>query len=97
MAAPALICTKTVQDAVICFLWSEAMSAAYIYQRLHAHYGESVLSRSVFEWVQKFKEDRTSVMKTAGSPVHIHDDNIEGAHELILWNRVTLDNVTNHS
>jgi hypothetical protein len=64
MAASALIYTKTVQDAVICFLWSEAMSAAYIYQRLHAHYGESVLSRSVFEWIQKFEEDRTSVMKT---------------------------------
>lgn len=62
MAAPAVICRKTVQDAVIRFLRSEAMSNAYIYQRLYAHYGESVLSRSVFEWTQKFK-DRKSVMK----------------------------------
>ena len=59
MAAPAVICRKTVQ---IRFLRSEAMSNAYIYQRLYAHYGESVLSRSVFEWTQKFK-DRKSVMK----------------------------------
>jgi hypothetical protein len=49
MAAPAVICRKTVQDAVIRFLWSEAMFDAYIYQRFQAHYGESVLSRSVFE------------------------------------------------
>lgn len=53
MAAAAVICRRTVQDAMIRFLWSEAMFAAYIYQRLHAHYGESVLSRSVFEWAQK--------------------------------------------
>jgi hypothetical protein len=63
MAAPTVICRKTLRDAVIRFLWSEAMFDAYIYQRFHAHYGESVLSRSVLEWAQKFKEDRTSVMK----------------------------------
>jgi hypothetical protein len=35
--------------------------------------------------------------KNSRTPVHIHDDNIGRAHELILWNRrVTLDNVANH-
>jgi hypothetical protein len=63
MAASTVICRKTLRDAVIRFLWSEAMFDAYIYQRFHAHYGESVLLRSVLEWAQKFKEDHTSVMK----------------------------------
>jgi hypothetical protein len=58
---------ETVQVGVIRFLWSETVSGAYIYQRLCAHYGESVLSRSAFEWVQKFKEGRTSVSHEKGA------------------------------
>lgn len=35
--------------------------------------------------------------KNSWTPGHIHDDNIERAHEHILWySRMTLDNVANH-
>jgi hypothetical protein len=60
MAAPLSVCTKEEQCSVIRFLWSEGVSGAEIHKRLSAQYGNSVLpQRSVYEWIEKFKNDRT--------------------------------------
>jgi hypothetical protein len=74
---------------------------ADIYRRLCAQYGESVLSqRSVCEWIEKFKESRTSVSHKEGARrpfTSTADDNIERARKMIQSNRrVTVDYVANH-
>ena len=62
MAGPLFVCTKEEQRSVIRFLWSEAVSGAEIHRRLSAQYRNSVLpQRSVYEWLEKFKNGRTSV------------------------------------
>ena len=62
MAAPLSICTKEEQRSVIRFLWSEGVSGVEIHRRLLAQYGNSVLlQRSVYEWIEKFKNILTSV------------------------------------
>jgi hypothetical protein len=62
MAAPLFVCTKEEQRSVIRFLWSEGVSGAAIHQRPSAQYGNSVLpQRSVYEWIEKLKNGRTSV------------------------------------
>ncbi|KAM9455822.1 protein GVQW3-like [Clarias gariepinus] len=101
MDAPLVICTKEEQRAVIRFLWSEGVPGAVIYRRLCAQYGENVLSRrTVYEWIERFKEGRASVshQEGAGRPAtSTAHDNIERTRELILSNRhVTVDDVATH-
>jgi hypothetical protein len=68
MAAPLSVCTKEEQRSVIRFLWSEGVSGAAIHQRLSAQYGNSVLLQwSVYEWIEKLKNGRTSE-EGAGRP-----------------------------
>ena len=58
MAAPLSVCTKEEQRSVIRFIWSEGVSGAEI----HQHNTVSVLpQRCVYEWIEKFKNGRTSV------------------------------------
>jgi hypothetical protein len=67
MAAPLSVCIKEEQRSVIRFLWSEGVTGAAIHQRLSAQYGNSVLpQRSVYEWIERLKNDRTTVMHEDG-------------------------------
>lgn len=98
MAVPLSVCTKEEQRSVIRFLWSEGVSGAAIHQRLSAQYGNSVLpQRSVYEWIEKFKNGRTNVThdEGAGRPsTATNEDNIERARDMVLLNRrVTIDEV----
>lgn len=98
MAAPLSICTKEEQRSVIRFLWSEGVSGAEIHRRLSVQYGNSVLpQRSVYEWIEKFKNGRTSVTHNegAGRPfTAVSEENIERSREMILVDRrVTVDDV----
>jgi transposase len=81
MATPLSVCTKEEQRSVIRFLWSEGVSEAEIHRRLSAQYGNSVLpQRSVYEWIEKLKNGRTSVTheEGAGRPsTATTDDNTE--------------------
>jgi hypothetical protein len=81
IAAPLSVCTKEEQRSVIRFLCSEGASGAETHRRLSAQYGNSVLpQRSVYEWIDKFKNGRTSVTheEGAGRPsTATTDDNIE--------------------
>ena len=62
VAAPLSVCTKEEQRSVIRFLWSEGVSGAEIHRRLSAQHWNSVLpQRSVYEWIEKLKNVRTSV------------------------------------
>ena len=97
MAAPLSFCTKEEQRSVIRFLWSEGVPGTEIHRRLSVQYGNSVLSqRSVYEWIEKFKNGRTSVThdEGAGPPVTVTNENIERVREMILSDRrVTIDKV----
>jgi transposase len=88
MATPLSVCSKEEQRSVVRFLWSEGVSRAEIHRRLSAQYGNSVLpQRSVYEWIEKFKNGRTSVTheEGAGRPsTAITDDNIERVRDMVL-------------
>jgi hypothetical protein len=85
MAAPLSVCTKEEQRSVILFLWSESVSGAETLRRLSAQYGNSVLpQRSVYEWVEKLKNGRTSVTHGEGAgrlSTATTDDKIESVRE----------------
>lgn len=98
MAAPLATCTKEEQRAVIRFLWSEGVVGAEIHRRLTTQYGGSALPRrSVYVWIERFKNGRTSVMheEGAGRPsTSTTEEKIQQAREMVLANRrVTIDNV----
>ena len=98
MASPLSVCTEEEQRAVIRFLWAEGVPGAEIHRRLSAQYGNSVLPRrSVYEWLVKFKNGRSSIKhsKGGGRPqTSTTDDNIEYVRTMILTNgRVTIDEV----
>ena len=62
MAAALSVCAKEEQGSLIRFFWSEGVSVAEIHRRLSAQYGNNVLpQRGVYEWIEKFKNVRTSV------------------------------------
>jgi len=91
MAAPISVFTKGEQRGVIRFLSSEGVTGAQIHQRLLAQYGDSALPRrSVYEWIQKFQEGRTSVKdeeRTGRPSTSITDSNVEDTRAMILENR----------
>jgi transposase len=101
MATPLSVCTKQQQHSAIRFLWSEGVSGAETHRRLSAQYGNSVLpQRSVYEWIEKFKNGRTSIMheEGAGRPsMSTTDNNIERVRDMVLLDRrLTIDEVANH-
>ena len=68
MTALLEVCTKEDQRAVFRILRSEGATGAKIHQRLWAQYGNSVLpQRSVYDWIEKFKNGRTSVTHGEGA------------------------------
>lgn len=94
MAAPLLQCTKE-QHAVVRFLWSEGVKTAEIHRRLLLQHGNSCLAqRKVYEWVELFRNGRTSVgdEHRPGRPQTSTNRNDENVEELI-WadRRVTVD------
>jgi transposase len=98
MAAPLAVCTKEEQRAVIRFIWSEGVSGAEIHRRLSTKYGGSALPcRSVYQWIEKFRSGRTTVMheEGAGHPsTSTTEAKIQQAQEMVLANqRVTIDQV----
>ena len=67
-AAPLSVCTKEEQRSVIRFLWPEGVSGVEIHRRLSAQYGNGVLpQRSLYEWIEKLKNGRTSVTHEGSS------------------------------
>ena len=63
MSALLSVCTKEEQRSVIRFLWAESVEGAEIHARLCTQYGDNAFPRrSVYEWVEMFKNGRTSVM-----------------------------------
>ncbi|KYO21352.1 histone-lysine N-methyltransferase SETMAR [Alligator mississippiensis] len=71
MATQLAVCTKEEQRSVIRFLWAEGVPPSEIHRRIVAQYGKNCLAqRKVYEWVEKFKHGRTSVVDEprAGRP-----------------------------
>jgi hypothetical protein len=65
---PIFICTKEEQRAVICFLWAESVPDAEVQRRISVQYGNSVVSqRMVYEWIERFKNGRTSIKHEEGA------------------------------
>jgi hypothetical protein len=62
MAAKLSICTVEEERAVIRFLWSEGFKTSEIYRRMLTQYGEHFTAqKTVSEWVERFKRDRTTL------------------------------------
>ena len=64
MSACLSVCTKEEQRSVIRFLWAEGVKGAEIHTHLCTQYGDNALPRRsvVYEWIEMFKNGRTSVM-----------------------------------
>jgi hypothetical protein len=62
IAAPLRDCTIEEQHTVVCFLWAEGVKSAEIHPRMLAQYGARTMhQRKIYEWIERFKEGRTSV------------------------------------
>jgi len=62
MDAPLQDCTIEEQRGVVWFLWAEGAKPVEIHHHMLAQYGQSTMSqRKVYEWVERFKSDRTHV------------------------------------
>jgi len=79
-------------------LWAEGVKGAEIQARLCTQYGDNALPRrSVYEWKEMFKNDRTIVMdaERSGRPsTSTTDEKLEKARAIILTNRrVTIQEI----
>ena len=62
MDAPLQDCTIEEQRGVVRFLSAEGVTFVEIHRRMLAQYGQSTISqRKDYEWVERFKSDRTRV------------------------------------
>jgi hypothetical protein len=62
MEAPLSECTISEQHAVIKFLWADRIKPSEIYRRLLVQYGDKCIGQiKVYEWVERFKNERTNV------------------------------------
>jgi hypothetical protein len=90
MDNPHLICNKEteVSDPFLC---AEGLSGAEMHKRMSVQYGNSVMSqRIVCEWIESFKNGRTSVKHgegTGGQSTSITDADAERVYGMILQNR----------
>jgi hypothetical protein len=65
---PFFICTNDEQKAVICFLWAEGVPGGEMHRRISVQCGNSVVSqRMVYEWIERFKNGRTSIKHEEGA------------------------------
>src|SRR5215469_11595517 len=89
MSARLSVCTKEEQRSVIRFLWAEGVKGAEIHARLCTQYGDNALPRrSIYEWIEMFKNGRTSVMdaERSGRPSTSTTD--EKLEEATLTDRI---------
>ena len=98
MSARLSVCTKEEQRSVIRFLWAEGVKGAEIHAHLCTQYGDNALpQRSVYEWIEMFKNGRTCVMdaKRSGQPsTSTTDEKLEEARAIILIDkRVTKEEI----
>ena len=98
MSARLSVCTKEEQRSVIRFLWAEGVKGAEIHARLYTQYGDNALPRrSVYEWIEMFKNGRTSVMdvERSGRPsISATDEKLKEARAVILNDRrVTIEEI----
>ena len=85
MAAQLSVCTKEEQRSAIHFLWSEGVSGAKNHRRLSAQHGISVLPQhSVYEWIEKLKNGRTSVTHEGARHTATTANNIEHVHDMAM-------------
>jgi tRNA-dihydrouridine synthase len=71
MAAPLNDCTIEEQRAVVRFLWAEGVKSAETHRQMLAQYGAHTMhQRKIYEWIECFKEGRTSVTDEAGLVAH---------------------------
>jgi transposase len=91
MAAPLSDCTIEEQRAVVRFLWAEGVKSVEIRHRMLTQYGTRTMNqRKIYEWIQRFKEGKTSVTdeSRSGRPSTSHmDQNIQGVDALIREER----------
>ena len=92
------VCTKEEQRSVIRFLWAEGVKGAEIHARLRTQYGDNALPRrSIHEWIEMFKNGRTSVIdaERSGQPsTSTTDEKLEEARAIILTDRrVTIEEI----
>jgi hypothetical protein len=65
---PLFVCTKEEQRAVVLFLWAEGVLGVEMHRRISVQYGNSVVSqRMVYEWIERFKNGRTSIKHEEGA------------------------------
>jgi len=98
MSARLSVCTKEEQRSVIRFLWAEGVKGTEIHARLCTQYGDKALPRrSVYEWIEMFKNGRTSLMdaERSGRPsTSTTDEKLEEATAIILTDRtVTIEEI----
>jgi hypothetical protein len=63
MAVALSICTIKEQRTIVRFLWAEGVKSVELLLRMFAHYGACTMhQRKICEWIERFKEGRTSVM-----------------------------------
>jgi hypothetical protein len=68
LVGPFFVCTKEEQRAVIRFLWVEGLPVAEMHRSVSVQYGNSVVSqRMVYEWIERFKNGRTSIKHEEGA------------------------------
>ena len=88
MSARLSVCTKEEQRSVIRFLWAEGVKGAEIHACLCTQYEDNTLPRrSVYVWIEMFKNGRTSVMnaESSGWPsTSTTDEKLEEARAIIL-------------
>ena len=79
-------------------MWSEGIPGAEIHQWLLAQYGDNSISRrGVYEWIEKFKDGRTSVTHQEGAGrlrTSTGPNNVNRVNEMVLQNRrITVEEV----
>jgi histone-lysine N-methyltransferase SETMAR len=87
MAVPLAVCTVEEQRANIRFLWSEGVKPLEIYRRMLQKYGDACIDESrVYEWVDAFKNGRTSIRdyKRSGRPSTAITDEKVGRSDAII-------------
>jgi transposase len=91
MAAPLSDYNIKEQRAVMRFLWAVGVKSAKIHRRMLAQYGVRTMhERKLYEWIERFKEGRTSVTdesRCGHPPTSRTDQHIQRVDALITEDR----------
>jgi transposase len=93
-------CTISEQRAVITFLWAEGIKPSEIHKRMLVQYGDKCTGqRKFYEWVERFKNGRTTVTgeDQSGRPITSSSvTNVDCVNTLVQENRqITVSAVAN--